>query len=44
VLNKKDRLFIDCPIVLYDENDNKVALANARWQIKNWASVKTKVT
>jgi acyl-coenzyme A thioesterase PaaI-like protein len=44
VLNKKDRLFIDCPIVLYDENDNKVAVANARWQIKNWASVKTKVT
>ena len=44
VLKNKDRLFIDCPIVLYDENGNKVALANARWQIKNWASVKTKAS
>lgn len=42
-LNEKDRLFIDCPISLYDTEGNKVAQASARWQIKNWKAVKTSV-
>ncbi len=42
-LKQQDRVFIDCPINLFDAEGNKVAEAKARWQIKNWKSVKTAV-
>lgn len=43
VLLKQDRVFVDCEINLFDSNDHLVAKAIARWQIKNWQAVKTKV-
>jgi len=43
-LKVSDKIFIDCPISLYDEKGNKVSQALARWQIKNWNSVKTAVS
>lgn len=42
-LESSDRVFVDCPIELHDAAQNKVATATARWQIKDWQAVKTKV-
>lgn len=42
-LENSDRVFVDCSINLFDADGNEVATAIARWQIKNWKSVKTKV-
>jgi len=42
-LSNSDKVFVDCNIELYDSEENKVATAIARWQIKDWKSVKTKV-
>lgn len=42
-LLNSDRVFIDCAINLFDNEGNEVATAIARWQIKNWQAVKTKV-
>ncbi len=42
-LEHLDKVFVDCNINLFDAQDNEVATAIARWQIKNWKSVKTKV-
>ncbi len=42
-LQHQDRVFVDCAIDLFDKGNNKVASAIARWQIKDWQAVKTKV-
>ncbi|WP_421753395.1 DUF4442 domain-containing protein [Croceimicrobium sp.] len=42
-LENSDRVFVDCNINLFDKDDKQIATAIARWQIKNWQSVKTKV-
>ena len=42
-LEQSDRVYVDCPIDLYDEEENLVASAIARWQIKDWQAVRTKV-
>jgi acyl-coenzyme A thioesterase PaaI-like protein len=42
-LESSDRVFVDCQIIIEDTNGTKVADALARWQIKNWSAVKTKV-
>ncbi|MCR9153935.1 MAG: DUF4442 domain-containing protein [Bacteroidetes bacterium] len=42
-LENSDRVFVDCSIALFDAKGNEVATAIARWQIKNWQAVKTKV-
>lgn len=42
-LENTDRVFVDCTIPVFDTNDKQVATAIARWQIKDWKAVKTKV-
>lgn len=42
-LENTDRVFVDCTIPVFDTNDNQVATAIARWQIKDWKAVNTKV-
>lgn len=42
-LEQDDRVFVNCPIKLFDAEDKLVASAIARWQIKDWNAVQTKV-
>lgn len=42
-LVQNDRIFVDCSIDLFDQDENRVASAIARWQIKDWKAVQTKV-
>lgn len=42
-LENADRVFVDCTVNVFDDQENQVATAIARWQIKDWKAVKTKV-
>jgi hypothetical protein len=42
-LENSDRVFVDCTVNVFDQEENQVATAIARWQIKDWKAVKTKV-